>query len=92
MKKRKFKEETVEEWIARGGKIKKCRSGSALPRKPIVCVNKRSKKNLTYSDAPMGMRCMNFESIYNIPSVYDGVKMFMGREGTTAGNTPEILK
>ena len=91
MKKREYELEMVEKFLA-SGKGTYCPTRTAKGTKPIVCINKRSKKNLTYSDAPMGIRCMNFESIYNIPSVYDGVKMFMGREGTTAGTTPEILK
>ena len=88
----KYEKKLYDEFIA-SGKMKICRPGRARGTNSIVCINKRSKKNLTYSDTLMrGVRCMNFESIYNIPSVYNGVKMFMGREGTASNATPEILK
>ena len=83
--------ELIEEFEKEYG-VTKCKTVWLKGAKSIVNVNTRSKKNLTYSDAPMGMRTMNFDSVYNIPSKYNGVKMFVGTIGTTAGMTPEILK
>ena len=72
----KTDKELIAEYIAEG-KVTYCRPGKATGIYPRS-IYKRGKKNLTYSDAPMGMRTMNFESVYNIPSTYNGTKLGMG--------------
>ena len=52
------------------------------PTKPLKQFFKntttRSKKCMTYNTtSPMGIRTMNFESTYNTPTTYNGVKMMM---------------
>ena len=54
------------------------------PTKPLKKFFKntttRSKKCMTYNTTtPMGIRTMNFESTYNIPTAYNGVKMMMDK-------------
>ena len=46
--------------------------------KPIKNTTTRSKKNMSYDiSSPPKMRSMNYDSAYNIPSTYDGVKIVM---------------
>ena len=70
-------EELIAIYLAAGGKITKCPNGK---KKNYSKKNTstRSKKNLTYNTtfAP-GLRSMNWESSYNTPTPYNGVKMIM---------------
>ena len=77
------KEFTTEEltaiYLAAGGKITVCPNGK---KKNYSKKNTstRSKKNLTYNttSAP-GLRSSNYNSVYNCPTPYNGVKMVVGK-------------
>ena len=72
--------EAISIYLAAGGKITNCPDGKAknanLPKTGSV----RSKKNLTYNitSAP-GLRSSNYNSVYNCPTPYNGVKMVVGK-------------
>ena len=72
-------EEAKKAYFAAGGKVTKCRDGSAkgIDRYPTILA--RSKKCMSYNttSAPK-MRLMNYESAFNTPTTYNGSKMVMG--------------
>ena len=70
------------EWIANGGVVKVGKTKWAKGAKDTPQILARSKKNMNYEtqkDKPMGLRVMNFDSVYNIPQVYNGAKMVVGK-------------
>jgi len=48
------------------------------------CTRPRSKKNCNYNfDSPIGIRTLNYDSVYNAPSTHkNGAKIVVGSEGT----------
>ena len=73
------KEEAIAIYLAVGGRITYCPPGNAKNAKGKKNTSTRSKKCLTYNttSAP-GLRSMNWESSYNTPTPYNGVKIIMG--------------
>ena len=72
----------ILEYLAKGGVIKYGKTKWAKGAKDTPQVLARSKKNMNYEsqkDKPMGLRVMNFDSVYNIPQVYNGAKMVVGK-------------
>ena len=69
-----------EIYFAAGGNITKCKPGIAKGINGIKNTTTRGKKNMTYNTStPTGIRTMNFDSTYNIPTAYNGVKMMMDK-------------
>ena len=54
------------------------------------CLGARNKKSCDYSFcAPIGIRTMNYDSVYNAPTTHkNGAKLFMGSELTN--NSAEV--
>ena len=70
----------LEIYYAAGGKITECKTGTAKGINGIKNTTTRGKKNMTYNTStPAGIRTMNFDSTYNIPTAYNGVKMMMDK-------------
>ena len=76
---RKMTADAVKVYTANGGKIVKCRDGSAKGTGYHRTIMARSKKCMTYDiTSPPKMRLMNYEPVFNIPNPYNGCKMVMG--------------
>ena len=70
----------IAEYLANGGKIKIGKTVWAKGSKPIINTTTRSKKCMTYNiSSPPKIRSMNYDSVYNVPTAYNGVKMMMNK-------------
>ena len=68
----------VDEFIKEYGIIKCPTRWAKGSKSKTLNTTTRSKKCMTYNTTtPMGIRTMNFDSTYNIPTAYNGVKMMM---------------
>jgi len=67
-------------YYAAGGKKSVGKTKWAKGSKPITTTTTRSKKCMSYDiSSPPKIRSSNYDSVYNIPTAYNGVKMMMGK-------------
>ena len=85
-------ETLIEKYLADGGAIKygKTKWAKGVSEGGWRCTKARNKKSCDYSfSTPIGIRTMNYDSVYNAPTTHkNGAKLFMGSELTN--NAAEV--